>query len=51
MGRDYSSARLNTLTLTQFAYGRTEIGAKPPNAQGIWPAIRMLPTLDSSPIK
>lgn len=50
MGRDYTSARLNTLTLAQFTYGRIEVRAKLPNTQGIWPAIWMLPVIGSSPV-
>ncbi|HBX71285.1 MAG TPA: glycosyl hydrolase family 16 [Chloroflexi bacterium] len=50
MGRNYTSARLNTLTLAQFTYGRIEVRAKLPTTQGIWPAIWMLPAIGSSPV-
>jgi beta-glucanase (GH16 family) len=50
LGRDYTSARLNTLTLAQFTYGRMEVRAKLPNTQGIWPAIWMLPARGSPPV-
>ena len=50
LGRDYTSARLNSLTLAQFTYGRFEVRAKLPNTQGIWPAIWLLPAIGSSPV-
>lgn len=50
LGRDYTSARLNSLTLAQFTYGRFEVRAKLPTTQGIWPAIWMLPAIGSSPV-
>ena len=43
MGRDYVSARLNTMVKGTWKYGRFEIRAKLPNTQGIWPAFWMLP--------
>jgi len=43
MGRDYTSARLNTIVHGQWKYGRFEIRAKLPNTQGIWPAFWLLP--------
>ena len=43
MGRNYSSARLNTMARAEFLYGRIEARAKLPNTQGIWPAIWMMP--------
>jgi beta-glucanase (GH16 family) len=45
MGLNYTSARLSTLTLAQFTYGRIEVRARLPNTQGIWPAIWMLPSI------
>lgn len=50
LGREYTSARLNTLSSGKFTYGRFEIRAKLPNTQGIWPAIWLLPALGSSPV-
>jgi beta-glucanase (GH16 family) len=49
MGRNYTSARINSLTKAQFIYGRMEIRAKLPNTQGIWPAIWMLPAKGGGP--
>jgi beta-glucanase (GH16 family) len=49
MGRNYTSARLNTLTKAEFIYGRMEVRAKLPNTQGIWPAIWMLPVHGGGP--
>lgn len=43
MGREYTSARLNTQYKAGWTYGRIEIRAKLPNTQGIWPAFWMLP--------
>jgi beta-glucanase (GH16 family) len=50
LGRDYSSARINTMSPNRFTYGRFEVRAKLPNTQGIWPAIWMLPASGSSPV-
>lgn len=41
-GDDYTSARLKTQGLFDFKYGRVEVKAKLPAAQGTWPAIWML---------
>lgn len=43
MGRDYTSARITTLSKGDWTYGRFEIRAKLPNTQGIWPAFWLLP--------
>ncbi len=44
MGRDYTSARLNTQLKGEWTFGRVEIRAKLPTTQGIWPALWMLPS-------
>jgi beta-glucanase (GH16 family) len=41
-GNDYTSARIKTQELYDFTYGRVEVRAKLPSAQGTWPAIWML---------
>lgn len=41
-GTDYTSARLKSIDLYEFKYGRVEVKAKLPEAQGTWPAIWML---------
>jgi len=41
-GNDYTSARIKTQGLYDFTYGRVEVRAKLPSAQGTWPAIWML---------
>ena len=41
-GGDYTSARIKTQGLYDFTYGRVEVRAKLPAAQGTWPAIWML---------
>ena len=41
-GDSYTSARLKTQGLNSFTYGRVEVKAKLPSAQGTWPAIWML---------
>ncbi len=38
----YTSARLKSIGLFDFKYGRVEVSAKLPSAQGTWPAIWML---------
>ena len=43
-GMNYTSARIRTLNKGDWQYGRLEIRAKLPEAQGIWPAVWMLPT-------
>jgi len=43
-GSNYTSARLRTLNLQEFLYGRLEARIKLPSTQGIWPAFWMLPT-------
>lgn len=42
--RDYTSARLKTLGLAQWTYGRVEARMKLPGGQGLWPAFWMLGT-------
>lgn len=46
-GHSYTSARLRSLNLQQFLYGRMEARIKLPVGQGLWPAFWMLP--DNSP--
>ena len=41
-GNDYTSARLTTQGNKSFTYGRIDIRAKLPVAQGMWPALWML---------
>ncbi|MDP5105313.1 MAG: family 16 glycosylhydrolase [Polaribacter sp.] len=41
-GNSYTSARLKSIDLYEFKYGRVEVKAKLPGAQGTWPAIWML---------
>jgi len=41
-GSDYTSGRIKTQGLYNFTYGRVEVRAKLPSAQGTWPAIWML---------
>ncbi|SHI71341.1 family 16 glycosylhydrolase [Algibacter luteus] len=41
-GSDYTSARIKSIDLYEFKYGRVEVKAKLPAAQGTWPAIWML---------
>ncbi len=41
-GSDYTSGRVKTQGLYNFKYGRVEVRAKLPSAQGTWPAIWML---------
>jgi hypothetical protein len=41
-GNDYTSARLKSIDLYEFKYGRVEVKAKLPASQGTWPAIWML---------
>ena len=44
MGRDFTSARLNTQFKGDWTFGRFEIHARLPNTQGIWPAFWLLPS-------
>ncbi len=43
-GNDYTSAKLQTLVLADWLYGRIDIRAQMPSGQGIWPAFWMLPS-------
>jgi|GEM_PF-450126 len=43
-GYDYTSARLRTINLGDWTYGRFEASIKLPEGQGIWPAFWMLST-------
>jgi beta-glucanase (GH16 family) len=43
-GMPYTSGRIWTAGLADWAYGRFEVRAKLPKGQGLWPAIWMLPT-------
>lgn len=42
----FTSARINTSGKADWLYGRFEARARPPQGQGTWPAIWMLPTED-----
>jgi beta-glucanase (GH16 family) len=44
MGRNYTSARLTTQFKGDWTFGRWEIRARLPDAQGIWPAFWLLPS-------
>ena len=41
-GSSYTSARIKSIGLQEFTYGKVEISAKLPAAQGTWPALWML---------
>ncbi len=43
-GKPYTAAKLKTLGLAAWTYGRFEIRARIPGTQGLWPAIWMMPT-------
>jgi beta-glucanase (GH16 family) len=44
MGLHYTSAKLQTLVLAEWQYGRIDIRARMPAGQGLWPAFWMLPS-------
>jgi beta-glucanase (GH16 family) len=44
LGKQYTSARLNTSGKKALLYGRVDVRAKLPYGRGLWPAIWMLPT-------
>jgi beta-glucanase (GH16 family) len=46
-GRGYTSARMRTIGLGDWRYGRFEMRARMPVGQGLWPAFWMLSTDDS----
>ena len=41
-GAMYTSARMKSIDLQEFQYGRIDVRAVLPKGQGIWPAIWML---------
>ena len=43
-GKAYTSARMRSLGLADFTYGKIEMRAKLPIGRGMWPAFWMLPT-------
>lgn len=43
-GRPYTSARIRTMGMHDFLYGRIEGRLKVPSTSGVWPAFWMLPT-------
>jgi beta-glucosidase len=43
MGLNYTSAKIRTMVLAQWTYGRFDIRARLPEGQGMWPAFWMLP--------
>ena len=47
-GRDYTSARIITKGKQDFVFGRIDTRAKLPKGQGLWPAIWMLGSNDST---
>jgi beta-glucanase (GH16 family) len=44
LGKEYTSARMNTSFKGDWLYGRFDVRAKLPYGQGLWPAIWMMPT-------
>ncbi|MEI7811066.1 MAG: family 16 glycosylhydrolase [Ignavibacteria bacterium] len=44
---NYTSARLVTANKADWTYGRFEVRAKVPGGRGLWPAIWMLPTVNT----
>ncbi|MDY3195452.1 MAG: family 16 glycosylhydrolase [Paracholeplasma sp.] len=47
MGRSYTSSRITTKYKGDFTYGRFIIRAKNPVGRGTWPAVWMMPTMNS----
>jgi beta-glucanase (GH16 family) len=44
LGKQYTSARINTQGQGDWKYGHIEVRAKLPEGRGLWPAIWMMPT-------
>lgn len=44
LGKQYTSARMNTNLKGDWLYGRIDVRARLPKGQGLWPAIWLLPT-------
>lgn len=47
VSREFTSARLTTRGKAAWRYGKIEVRARLPQGQGVWPAIWMLPELDT----
>lgn len=43
----YTSGKINGMKKSDFMYGKVVVSAKVPEGQGLWPAIWMMPTLES----
>lgn len=41
--QEYTSAKIRTLGISSWKYGKIEFRAKPPKGQGTWPAVWMMP--------
>lgn len=46
-GYPYSSARLRTITKGDWLYAKVQVGARLPSGKGTWPAIWMLPSVNT----